>query len=151
MRKLYIWQWRIGLILVGLIGLTGCLGSPTSNQRVTVTLTDPSIQSSLTAFNVNTPYQFVVTNKGSVVHEFMIMPPPSYTQHMSQTDLNAAALVMIPSLQAKETKEINFTFTHGNSMKYSTGMDMRGFEFASHLPGEYEKGMKLTISIIPGQ
>ncbi len=151
MRKLCIGKWGIGLILIGLIGLTSCIGSPTSDQSVTVTLTDNAIQSSLTAFNVNKSYQFVVTNKGQVMHEFMIMPPPSSTRNMSPDELNKVALASIPSLEPGQTKNLNFTFTHDNSMKYSTGMDMRGFEFASHLPGQYEKGMKLTISIIPGQ
>ncbi|GHO94647.1 hypothetical protein KSF_046950 [Reticulibacter mediterranei] len=151
MGRTFFWGWRFSIIFIVLIGLTGCLGSPTSPPTVTVTLIDHQIQSSLTTFTVNKPYHFVVTNKGQTAHEFLIMPPPSKTKNLSDVELSKKALATISSLQPAETKTLDFTFNHDNVMRYSIGMDMRGFEFADHLAGHYEQGMKLSISIIPSQ
>jgi ABC-type transport system substrate-binding protein len=65
-------------ILVLLALVTACGGSSssssgnTSPRSVKVTLTDSTIQPSITTFTVGTPYTFVVTNKGHSAHDFLI-------------------------------------------------------------------------------
>ena len=138
-------------ILCCLLGLTACSGQAQAPQKVTVTLTAHAIQSSLTVFNINTSYTFIVTNTGQETSEFLLMPPSSYSQRLPEPQKHTVALAQLLSIASGETRTLDFTFSHGNIMHYSTGMDMRGFEFASHLPGQYDAGLRLSISIVPGQ
>src|SRR5947209_6508584 len=43
-----------------------------STRQVQVTLTDSKVTSSRTTFMANVPYDFTVTNKGTVPHNFII-------------------------------------------------------------------------------
>ncbi len=151
LKRFLQWGYRIGAMLLCLMSLTACFGQSAARQTVTVMLTGNAIQSSLTAFDINAAYEFVVTNKGPDVSEFLIMPPLSYTQHLAESQLGTVSLASLLSIASGATKTLDFTFTHSAVMHYSTGMDMRGFEFASHLPGQYEAGMRLSISLVPGQ
>src|SRR5437660_3608926 len=72
----------LGLFLTFLITVLTACGStaatppvPSGYTEVQITLSDYKIQSSLTTFTAGKPYYFVITNKGAVTHEFMIMPP----------------------------------------------------------------------------
>jgi uncharacterized cupredoxin-like copper-binding protein len=112
-------------------------GSPV---QVQVTLTDFKIDSSLTTFSVGVPYHFVVTNKGAVAHEFVIMPPEQGTQG-SETQLPSTALAGIlgKDLTPGATKTLDYTFTKA--------APAGSLEFACHLPGHYEAGMHTPIVV----
>ena len=132
----------IPLMVLAVAVLAACGGGGASGgaTTVTVTLTDFKIDSSLTTFSVGVPYHFVVTNKGAVAHEFVIMPPEQGTQG-SETQLPSTALagIMGKDLAAGATKTLDYTFTQA--------APAGGLEFACHLPGHYEAGMHVPIVV----
>ena len=118
----------------------GAGGAASGNATtVTVTLTDFKIDSSVTSFSVGVPYHFVVTNKGAVAHEFVIMPPEQAAQS-SEAQLPSTALAGIAGkdLPTGATKTLDYTFTQAPA---------GGLEFACHLPGHYEAGMHTPITV----
>jgi uncharacterized cupredoxin-like copper-binding protein len=123
------------------IVLAACGGSSSSagSQDVPVTLSDFKVSSSTTTFSAGTSYHFVVTNNGKMVHEFMILPPLTGMGPMSMDDLHKQSLVMIESIAPGESKTIDVTFPSS-----SVGSSL---ELACHLPGHYEAGMKLPITV----
>jgi uncharacterized cupredoxin-like copper-binding protein len=131
--------WAV--FLIPFIMLLAACGSPTTSsgpQEVHVTLSEYTITSSLTTFSPGTPYHFVVANTGKVAHEFMIMPMGMHMEQMSMDQMHHAALYMFDNVAPGETKTFDYTFSQST----------RGqrFEFACHLPGHYEAGMKLPIT-----
>ncbi len=127
-------------VLAACSGGGGAGGAASGNATtVTVTLTDFKIDSSLTNFSVGVPYHFVVTNKGAVAHEFVIMPPAQGVQG-SETQLpsNALSGIMGKDLTPGSTKTLDYTFTQAPA---------GGVEFACHLPGHYEAGMHLVVTV----
>jgi uncharacterized cupredoxin-like copper-binding protein len=131
------------LLIVSLL-LAGCSGQKATSNEVTITLTDFGIQSSITEFKVGVPYHFVVTNKGQVPHEIMIMSPLMADQmgmqmDMEELDKMALAMVKADDLPPEATKSFDYTFTQA--------APAGTLEFACHVPGHYEAGMKLGIVI----
>ena len=129
------------VLVVAVLAACGGGGAASGGAtQVTVTLTDFKIDSSLTAFSVGVPYHFVVTNKGAVAHEFAIMPPAQGAQG-SETQLPSGALAGIKGqdLAAGATKTLDYTFTQPAPAS--------GLEFACHLPGHYEAGMHVAITV----
>ncbi len=121
----------IALAIVVLL-LVGCAGSAAANTpaQVQVTLSEFKFDSSLTTFAVNTPYHFVIKNAGTTAHEWMIMPP-------GETDVSKALVkVGQDQLTPGATVTQDFTFTKPGD-----------YEFACHMPGHYEAGMKLAIVV----
>jgi uncharacterized cupredoxin-like copper-binding protein len=102
-------------------------GSPTEVQ---IKLSEFKIESSETTFTVGTPYRFVIKNEGTVAHAWEIMP-------RGETD-TSRALVQVGESQlppgATVTQE--YTFTQPGDL-----------EFACHVPGHYEAGMYLHITV----
>ncbi len=127
------------VLVVAVLAACGGGGGGGGATTVTVTLTDFKIDSSLTAFSVGVPYHFVVTNKGAVAHEFAIMPPAQGVQG-SEAQLPSGALAGIKGqdLAAGATKTFDYTFTAAPA---------GGLEFACHLPGHYEAGMHVAITV----
>ena len=131
----------LGVVLVLFIGVLSACGGTTSSgpQNVQVTLSEFKITSSVTAFSAGMPYHFTVTNTGKVAHEFMIMPMGMNMQPMSMDEMHHAALYMFDNVAAGETKTFDYTFNQS--------MKGQNFEFSCHLPGHYEAGMKLPITV----
>jgi len=129
------------VLVVAVLAACGGGGGAASGgaTQVQVTLTDFKIDSSVTTFSVGVPYHFVVTNKGAVAHEFVIMPPEQGTQG-SEAQLPSTALAGIAGkdLAAGATKTLDYTFTQAPAS---------GLEFACHLPGHYEAGMHTPITV----
>lgn len=134
--------WAIFLLFAGLI-LSACSGSSSTAAGkpvdVTVTATDFKFDSSLTTFKTGVVYHFIVVNKGSVAHEFLIMPPGS--SQITSEDALKQALASITSadLTPGATKTVDYTFTQA----YPQGK----LEFACHAPGHYDSGMHLPIIV----
>jgi uncharacterized cupredoxin-like copper-binding protein len=131
------------LMVLAVAVLAACGGGAASGGspvQVQVTLTDFKIDSSLTTFSVGVPYHFVVTNKGAVNHEFVIMPPEQGVQG-SETQLPSTALAGIlgKDLTPGATKTLDYTFTKA--------APAGSLEFACHLPGHYEAGMHTPIVV----
>ncbi|NJC95414.1 MAG: hypothetical protein FIB03_03585 [Anaerolineae bacterium] len=132
-----------GVLAITLLLLTAC-SAQGSAQEVQITVNEFDIQSSMTSFEVGVPYHFVVTNKGSVEHELMVMPPLTEDQmgmgmNMSQMDEMALAMVEAADLQPGKTASFDYTFTEP--------APAGTLEFACHTPGHYESGMKLPITV----
>lgn len=129
--------------LLVLVALAACAGAQSGqNGPVTVKITadDFSFKSSLTTFKVGVPYHFEVTNQGTVAHELMIMQPvEAGKMDMEEMDKMALAHVEQADLPPGATKSFDYTFTQA----YPAGT----LEFACHLTGHYEQGMKLPIIV----
>jgi uncharacterized cupredoxin-like copper-binding protein len=132
----------IALILVASLGLTACGGSASASNKpveVKVTLTEFKIDASMTSFKVGVPYHFIVTNQGSVAHEFEIMPPATGQLTADQIQKMSLAGIGQNDLGAGATATLDYTFTQ----EYPQG----ALEFACHLPGHYEAGMHVPIVV----
>jgi uncharacterized cupredoxin-like copper-binding protein len=123
----------IALLAVALlVGACGSAGdqSSASPTEVQITLSEFKIASPQTTFATGTPYRFVIKNEGTIAHDWAIMP---------RGETNASqALVQVDEeeLPAGATVTREFTFTAAGD-----------FEFACHVPGHYEAGMLLPITV----
>lgn len=131
-------------LLLLFAGLSACsvAGSNDPNKPVDVhvTATDYAFQSSMTTFKVGVPYHFIVTNQGTVEHEFMIVKPiKAGTMDMEEMDSMALADIEDDDLKPGTTATVDLTFTQP--------APAGTLEFACHLPKHYEAGMKLPITV----
>jgi uncharacterized cupredoxin-like copper-binding protein len=134
----------IVLMVVAAVVLAACGGGTTAQAakkpvEVQVTLSEFKIESSLTTFSTGVPYHFVVTNQGSVNHEFAIMPPVTGEVAPEQVQKMALASISGDELPPGATKTLDYTFTQA--------APAGKLEFACHLPGHYEAGMHLPIVV----
>ncbi|NOY98436.1 MAG: hypothetical protein GXP40_04395 [Chloroflexi bacterium] len=133
------------VFVVSALALTAC-GSAGANTpdvvEVQVTLTEFAFESSITTFEVGVPYRFVITNKGAIPHELMIIPKldkSASDADMEAIDELALAVVEEDELPAGATATLDYTFTEP--------ADSGKLEFACYLPGHYESGMYLPITV----
>lgn len=105
---------------------------------VHVTLIEYKIISSVTTFHVGVPYHFVVSNRGTQVHEFMVTldhsdgtPYPSGVQ-------DANAIIHIEVVNPGTTIMLNYTFAPSSASRYEMACQMRG---------HYAAGMRLPIVV----
>ena len=143
----------VAALAIGL-ALSACGGgaSPTSQPtgqvgtvaaiEVTVTLSEFAVEMSQTDFEAGQPYRFVVTNDGAAPHELMFVRPlEPGSMDMGEMDEMAVAVFHADDLPAGATTTQTVTFpTPGEG----------SLEGACHLPGHYEAGMKLAISVSSG-
>jgi uncharacterized protein (DUF305 family) len=110
-------------------------------QRVEVMLTEFGIQSSVTAFESNTPYLFSVTNAGKIPHELMIMPRMDGMGQMDMATLHDMALLVIPveDLPPGASKTVEMMFPEGSSID--------ALELVCAEAGHYDAGMALNITV----
>ena len=101
-----------------------------------ITLSDFKIQSSLTTFTAGKPYYFVITNKGAVTHEFMIMLP-GMGGHMKT--LNKMSFAAVENIAPGKTKTMEFTFVRTAAPQH--------LEFSCHYADHYAKGMMLRVVV----
>lgn len=134
------------IMLIAVALLLAACGRQASNGpvEVQITLTEFGIKSSLDEFKTGVPYHFVVTNEGTVEHEFMIMPPLAaddmgMAMDMGSLDETALAMIAASDLPVGATTSVDYTFTEAAP----DGM----LEFACHTPGHYEANMKLPITV----
>ncbi len=140
------------LVLSALVGASlllaacggGAAGAPTEAVTppptdVQITLTDFQIQSSITNFKVDVPYHFIITNNGAVAHEFMIIPPTEGPVPNEEAWTMALTGVRQENLQPGDTATLDYTFLEA--------APAGTLEFACHLPGHYEAGMHLAITV----
>ena len=133
----------ITLILSALAVLAACSSSSASSSTkpvdVNVTLTEFKIDSSVIDFQQGVPYHFIVTNKGSVAHEFLISPPLS--DQVTSEDAQKQSLVSI--LSDKLTSGATVTADYTFAKAYPAG----SLEMSCHLPGHYDGGMHTPITV----
>jgi uncharacterized cupredoxin-like copper-binding protein len=104
-----------------------------------VTLTNFKIDATVTTYKVGVPYRFVVTNRGTVNHEFMVVPPPQAGESSDDLDKVALGRIDDASFTPGSTQSVTVTFT-----KLETSWTL---EFACHVPGHYEQGMRMPITV----
>ena len=129
-------------ILAFALVLTACGGNAGNRPvEVKVTLNEFTIESSITDFQVGVPYHFVVTNEGEDPHEIMLMEPMEDTTGMDMEEMDEMALAHIEEddLPPGGTAILDYTFT----APAASGE----LEFACHIQGHYESGMKLPITV----
>ena len=134
----------VGLAVGGiLVSLSACASQPPEPIDVQLTLTDFGIESSLTTFEVGQPYHLVIDNQGGLKHELMVMEPVMGDMEMSMEEMDETALAMIEEdeLPPGTTQTLDITFTEEDAAV--------SLEFACHVPGHYEAGMKLPITVAP--
>lgn len=120
-------------------GANGASGKPVT---VNVTLSEFSIKSSRTDFKVGVPYHFVITNKGKLPHELMIMPKMKEGMKgmdMEELDKLALATVEEDDLPADAEQTLDVTF----DKPYESGQ----LEMSCHIKGHYEGGMHVPIAV----
>lgn len=114
------------------------------NEPVTVDVEAGSlyITPSQTTFKVGVPYHFVVTNTAEIPHEVMLMPRMQADSGMDMEQMDAMALGMVEEddFPPGSTASFDVTFTK----PYSEGE----LEFACHLPGHYQGGMHIPITVV---
>jgi uncharacterized cupredoxin-like copper-binding protein len=134
----------LGLFLTFLISVLTACGStaaavppiPSGYTEVQITLSDYKIQSSLTSFTAGKPYYFVITNKGAVTHEFMVMPP-GMGGHIKT--LNKMSFAAVENIAPGETTTLKFTFERTASPQH--------LEFSCHYADHYARGMMLPVVV----
>jgi uncharacterized cupredoxin-like copper-binding protein len=142
---MFVFRKVFALLVVAGLLLTACGGKNTAAPvEVQISLAEFGIQSSLTEFEAGVPYRLVVTNAGTVEHEFMIMPPLTEAEmgmgmDMGTMDQMALAMIAAKELQPGSTVSLEFTFTE--TAPAGT------LEFACHTPGHYEANMRLPITV----
>lgn len=129
------------VMLMATIVLAACGGGSASKQPVDVKITETefSIEASMTTFQVGVPYHFIVTNNGTVNHEFDIMPPEPADTPENQVQQESLARLTQDELPAGTTATLDYTFTKA----YPAG----SLEFACHVPGHYDAGMHTPIIV----
>lgn len=129
-------------LFAGLV-LSACSGSGAASTSkvvdVTVTATEFKFDSSLTTFQQGVTYHFIVTNKGSVNHDFAIMAPGSGDITADEALKTALVGISGDQLTPGTTKTVDYTFTKA----YPAG----SLEIACHTPGHYDSGMHLPITV----
>src|SRR5579884_1249357 len=98
----------IPLMLLAAAGLGAC-ASTASATVVSVTEVEFRIEASLTTFSVGKTYRFVVTNRGEVDHEFLLIPPEDELPQLSTVDqLYAYGRAHIPDIPPGATRTIEY-------------------------------------------
>jgi uncharacterized cupredoxin-like copper-binding protein len=134
-------SWKLGIIVVmlGSLLLTACGSSGAKSVTVNLTLSEFSINSSLTTFTQGVTYHFVVKNTGATNHEVYIMP--SGGSDMDEQQAKDASLAGLGSadLPSGATKSFDYTFTKA----YPAG----SLELSCHISGHYDSGMHTPIVV----
>lgn len=107
---------------------------------VNVSLSEFAIDLSQTEFKVGVEYAFTVVNDGAIEHEMMLMPEMADDIEMDMEELDALAIAVFHAEDlppgGTETKTVVFQ---------EAGEIM--LEAACRLPGHYEAGMKMPITV----
>jgi uncharacterized cupredoxin-like copper-binding protein len=106
--------------------------------QVRVSLAEYTIVSSLTIFKAGTTYHFVVTNRGHVVHEFLIMPDNPDGTELSPDLQYKDKLIEIEQIAPGTTMNVNVTFSPSAAGRYEIACQMRG---------HYLAGMRLPVRV----
>jgi len=147
-------------------------GASTNNSDIVdvqITVNEFSINSSVTTFKVGVPYRFTIVNKGMMPHELMLIPQldesitgvkagsgmqpgammgfgsmmntnsEEMDELMEVIDSYALAVVEDDDLYSGATATFEYTFTEP--------ADFGELEFSCYLPGHYEAGMVLPITV----
>jgi uncharacterized cupredoxin-like copper-binding protein len=136
---------RSTLLALGVLTLIAAACSstdaPSASARVIdVALTDAMrIEPGVMTVPANAPVLFVITNTGSVDHEFFLGDEAAQAEHEAEMahggmSHDEPSGVMVPPGQ---TRQLAFTFSQGEWLA------------GCHVPGHYPAGMKAVIEVEP--
>lgn len=134
------------LIALSLI-LSACVPSgpstnPDGSINVDVTLTDFGMESSLTTFEAGKTYRFTIKNNGAIAHEFVIAEPlMAGEDHGDEMEMMHEGLVI-----EVEEDELPPGATVTVDATFPDHVDGE-LEFACHIEGHYEAGMRSPIAM----
>lgn len=123
-------------------GTTPTSTGPAKAVKVQITLSDFHITSSIMTFTAGVPYHFAVTNRGKAAHELVLMSTTMKTMNMSGMTMNnrdEMALASLMAINPGKTKTFDYTFAIATAGLHP--------EFSCHLPGHYETGMHLDVTV----
>lgn len=107
--------------------------------EVHVTLVEYKIVATVTTFRVGVPYHFVVSNRGTMVHEFMVTLDRSDGTSYPSSEQDAHAIIHIEVVNPGTTINLNYTFSPSSGSRYEMACQMRG---------HYAAGMHLALIVL---
>jgi uncharacterized protein (DUF305 family)/uncharacterized cupredoxin-like copper-binding protein len=111
---------------------TPAASSQTGAQEIAVTLTEFSVTLEPTTLHADRPYTFVVTNEGTVTHEFVIERLGATHEPLVADD----QMAMLEGIAPGESRTLAWTFA-----------DPGSYQLACHEPGHYEAGQVRAIEV----
>jgi plastocyanin/uncharacterized cupredoxin-like copper-binding protein len=143
MKRFASWCWLLAVLLLVLAACDNPFShssapSAVAPKQVVVTLGDFFIRPSQTTFIANTPYHFVLHNRGIHNHDFLIMAPGS-TDLQSMDLVYQQAISFVYNIAPQATETLDVTFHH---IAPSGTLEM-----SCHYSGQYEAGMHAGIVI----
>ena len=131
--------WSLGLLLAATALLATACG-PAPSEHVVVTEHNLHIISTETKFAVGTVYHFWITNVGDTPDEFLIMPKSEGPlSGVPLQKIESMALAKVLNISPGQTATLDYTFATSASGSHP--------EFASYVPGHYEGGMHLEVTV----
>src|SRR5215207_8022876 len=88
-------------------------------------------------FQVGETYIFAVGNEGAAVHEFVIEPAGKVDEPLKAEVNGKEQESEIEDIAPGQSAELEWTFTEPGR-----------YQFACHLPGHYEAGMKIEVEVV---
>ena len=85
-----------------------------------------------------TRVRFVVVNGDPLHHELIVGPPDVHARHAEGTEAEHPSIPGEVSVDLNATAVTTYTFDEPGTV-----------EFACHLPGHYEHGMRGTVEVVP--
>jgi uncharacterized protein (DUF305 family)/uncharacterized cupredoxin-like copper-binding protein len=121
-----------GMTTPGHAAATPTGSDPTGAEQVAVTLTEFRIELALTTLHAGRPYTFVVTNDGTVTHEFVIERRGATHEPLQ----DGGHVAMVEGIGPGESRTLEWTFA-----------DPGSYQLACHEPGHYEAGQVLGFEV----
>lgn len=151
----------ITLLVVGvLLGGTVAVDAAAPAQKLTLTMTEFQFAPKTVSVKPGTAVELTVVNKGTVEHEFMLYPSPGSTSMNMDMDKYGAENTYFKDIGTVEVVIQGLTATRKTSRLERVGLNPRQsatikfvakkagtFEFACHIPGHYEAGMKGALTV----
>lgn len=124
------------LAVLALLALAGCSpGSASSGQTIEITIEHSRFVPATVEVDEGSIVTFVIRNDDPIAHEFVLGDENVQLAHEKGTDRRHGAPGQV-SVPAGATRTTTFTF--------ATGEDL---EFACHLPGHYDHGMRGAVEV----
>src|SRR5215204_2136894 len=121
-----------GMTTPGHAAATTTGSDQTAAEQVAATLTEFRIELAPTTLHAGRPYTFVVTNDGTVTHEFVIERRGATHEPLVAGD----QMAMLEGMAPGESRTLEWTFA-----------DPGSYQLACHEPGHYEAGQFLVIEV----
>ena len=144
MRKLTRWAiLTVGLLVASACGTPAPSATPTPPDpvEVEITLSDNTLTSSLTTFQVGVPYVFVIKNNGMHAHDFNINQPREIIGSLS--DMIDGALLRVPTEELPAGGEATAEYVFPESAAEMT------LELSCLILQHYIEGMRVAIQVTP--